>query len=142
MKKFILSSIALISIFSFTVLPKPKAGESIIWDKTTHSFGTVKIGPELKATFTFTNKTKKSVSIKSASPSCSCTVPDYTRTPVAPGKKGIVTASYKTEGHAGSFTKTVNVEFSDGTKQELTITGNVTTDDGGPKKTEFHNFKK
>lgn len=142
MRKLIIASVAIVSVFAFTTVPTPKEEAGIVWEKTTHDFGTVKVGPELKATFEFTNKGKKSVSIKNAKPGCSCTVPDYTKDPVVPGQKGSVSASYKTEGHLGNFSKNVTVLFDDGTTQELIITGNVITDDGGPKKAEFHNLIK
>lgn len=102
--------------------------ETIKWAKTTHEFGTVQMGPAADATFKFTNNGPVPVVIKTANPSCGCTTPTYTKTPVMPGETGEVKASYGTEGRPGYFQKTVTVTFDNGTVTTLTIQGTVSTD--------------
>lgn len=104
--------------------PAPSA-ETIKWEKTSHDFGTVKMGPAAVAKFKFTNTGTTPVTIQTAQASCGCTTPSYTNTPVAPGQSGEVTASYGTDGRPGSFTKSVTVTFINGVSQVLTISGNV-----------------
>lgn len=108
-----------------------RQNDSIKWNKTTHDFGSIKMGPPADVTFTFTNNGKAPVVITAAQPSCGCTTPTYTKTPVMPGKTGEVKASYGTEGRPGFFQKSVKVSFDNGASQDLVITGTVVTDNGG-----------
>lgn len=108
-----------------------RQNDSIKWNKTTHDFGSIKMGPPAEVTFTFTNNGKAPVVITAAQPSCGCTTPTYTKTPVMPGKTGEVKASYGTEGRPGFFQKSVKVSFDNGATQDLVITGTVVTDNGG-----------
>lgn len=114
-----------------------RQNDTIKWNKTTHDFGTIKMGPPAEATFTFTNNGKAPVVITAAQPSCGCTTPTYTKTPVMPGKTGEVKASYGTEGRAGFFQKSVKVTFDNGGSQDLIITGTVITDNGGSNGTQL-----
>lgn len=100
----------------------------IKWEKKSHDFGTIKMGPKADATFKFTNTTKAPLVITSTNPSCGCTASDYTKTPIMPGKTGEVTASYGTDGRPGFFQKSVKVTFDNGTFIDLIISGTVTTD--------------
>lgn len=133
------TSIGLSFLFAFTVVKPQKTNntKNIVWEKTTHDFGKVKMGSKLETTFKFTNKKKSPVTVTSATPGCTCTVPNYTKTPVAPGKTGAVSASYDTKDKPGVFNKTVNVVFNDGSKETLTIVGTVVTDMGTSNKPEF-----
>jgi hypothetical protein len=106
----------------------PAQTETIKWSKTTHDFGTVPMGPTADVVFKFTNNGATPVVIKTANPSCGCTTPTYTKTPIMPGETGEVKASYGTEGRPGYFQKTVNVSFDNGTNTTLTIQGTVSTD--------------
>ncbi|MBL7811443.1 MAG: DUF1573 domain-containing protein [Bacteroidetes bacterium] len=108
-----------------------KTVDPVKWNKTSHDFGTVKMGPPAEVVFKFTNMGKTPLVVTAAQPSCGCTTPTWTKTPVMPGKTGEVKASYGTEGRPGYFQKTINVTFDNGTSQTLTITGTVNTDAGG-----------
>lgn len=111
--------------------------ETIKWSKTTHDFGTVKMGPKAEVSFKFTNNSNVPVTIKSANASCGCTTPSYTNTPVMPGETGEVKASYGTEGRPGYFQKTVTVTFDNGVVTTLTIMGTVSTDTPANKDNEL-----
>jgi Protein of unknown function (DUF1573) len=106
----------------------PTQNETIKWAKVLHDFGTVTMGPTADATFKFTNNGTTPIVIKSANPSCGCTTPTFTKTPVMPGESGEVKASYGTEGRPGYFQKTVTVTFDNGLTTTLTIQGTVSTD--------------
>ena len=58
--------------------------------------------------------------------SCGCTVADWTKEPIAPGKTGEIKASYDPRGHVGAFDKTIDVYLSNSNPVQLTIKGNVT----------------
>lgn len=131
MKKFIaLSTIPVFALVALFAQTTAQSADIVKWDKTSHDFGTVKMGPPAEVTFTFTNSGKAPVTILTAQPSCGCTTPTFTSTPVMPGKTGTVKASYGTDNRPGFFQKTVTVNFDNGSNQILTISGTVNTDPG------------
>ena len=113
---------------------KTPAAPAIIYDKaeikfdtTTHDFKEVMEGKDAVYIFTFYNIGKEPLTISDARPSCSCTVSDYTKEPVMPGKSGYITVKYGTSGRIGAFTKTVTVSSNSTISPTvvLTISGNV-----------------
>lgn len=98
--------------------------------KVTHDFGTIKesIG-SVTTSFEFINQGKFPIVIQGVKASCGCTTPSYTREPVLPNKKGVVTASYSTIGRPGNFNKTLTVYTNTpDTVYILTIKGTVIAD--------------
>ncbi len=92
--------------------------------KITHDFGKLPQGPKVSTEFTVTNISKDSIVIENVQPSCGCTVPDWTKTAIQPGKTGIIKAVYDTQNRPGGFNKTLTVRTSRGTKP-VYITGEV-----------------
>ena len=80
----------------------------IQFDKETHDFGTIPQGIPATYTFTVKNTGKEPLIITSASASCGCTTPDWTKEPIKPGSKGFVKATYNAAS-PGDFTKSVTV---------------------------------
>lgn len=70
--------------------------DSIIFDKLEHDYGTIEYGGDGNVVFTFTNKGKAPVVLSNVRASCGCTTPEWTKTPVLPGEKGIVKVRYNT----------------------------------------------
>ncbi len=103
--------------------------DPIQWVKTEHDFGTIKMGPAATYTFKFKNTGTTPVTILSAKPGCSCTVSNYTKTPILPGQTGEVTATYETKDRLGAFVKSVTVTLDNNSTYSLTIKGNVSADD-------------
>jgi len=95
------------------------------------------MGPNADVVFKFKNNTKAPVVITGARPSCGCTTPTWTKTPVMPGEEGEVKASYGTEGRPGYFQKSVKVTFDNGEVTNLTISGTVSSDTGKSDKKEL-----
>ncbi|PKQ70483.1 DUF1573 domain-containing protein [Raineya orbicola] len=96
----------------------------IAFEKTVHDFGEIPQGTPVTTTFTFTNKGKTPITISNVQASCGCTTPSYTREPIAPKKKGEVTATYNAAA-VGEFNKTVAVFTNTGTPITLTLKGKV-----------------
>jgi hypothetical protein len=86
----------------------PNAQDSIIFNKLEHDYGTVERGGDGLCEFTFTNKGDKPLIVSNVRASCGCTVPQWTREPVASGEKGSVKVRYNTN-ITGAFNKTVIV---------------------------------
>lgn len=98
----------------------------IKWKSESIDVGNIPQGKPKLIRFEFTNTSSKPIIIENVAPSCGCTTADYTKTPILPGKKGFVEASYNAAA-AGPFMKTVNVTTSDSkTPKTLSFKGVVT----------------
>lgn len=98
----------------------------IKWNSESIDVGNIPQGKPKLIRFEFTNTSKKPIVIENVAPSCGCTTADYTKTPILPGKKGFVEASFNAAA-AGAFMKTVNVTTSDSkTPKTLSFKGTVT----------------
>lgn len=111
--------------------------DPIKWSTKSHDFGPIKMGPPAEVTFKFKNNTSAPVVITDAHPSCGCTTPTWTKTPIMPGESGEVKASYGTEGRPGYFSKSVKVTFDNGSTTDLAISGTVSTEPESPKAPEL-----
>lgn len=89
-----------------------------------HDFGNVKEGDKAEYEFTFVNKSKKPITIQNVTTTCGCTSPNWSKEPVAPGKKGTVTVSYSTPGRVGPINRQVTV-MTDAGNKVLKISGTV-----------------
>ncbi len=105
---YLLSFLAL-SIQSFSNPALTDEPKEIEWKKTTHDFGEIVQGTKAKYTFTFTNKGTTPIVITNATASCGCTVPNFSKEPVAPGAQGSVTAIFDSSGKNGNFAKNITV---------------------------------
>jgi hypothetical protein len=95
------------------------------WTKTVYDFGKIKKGIPTTAEFKYTNSGKAPLMITDAKGSCGCTVPEYTKEALAPGKTGVVKATYNA-ANPGAFTKTVTISSNaEGGPVILTIKGEV-----------------
>lgn len=98
----------------------------IEFTKTSHDFGTF---PEergkVTCTFSFKNTGKSDLILQKVRASCGCTTPNWTKTPVAPGDTGFVTATYNASGRPGAFNKTITVTSNADANMRLTIKGEV-----------------
>lgn len=98
----------------------------VTWKSESIDVGNIPQGKPKLIRFEFTNTSKKPIIIENVAPSCGCTTADYTKTPILPGKKGFVEASYNAAA-AGAFMKTVSVTTSDSkTPKTLSFKGTVT----------------
>ncbi|HEX4886929.1 MAG TPA: DUF1573 domain-containing protein [Luteibaculaceae bacterium] len=85
--------------------PKTK----IAFKETEHDFGKISQDSENKKVFSFTNTGTEPLVIQNAVGSCGCTVPTYSKEPIAPGKTGTIEVVYKPGSQKGAQTKTVTV---------------------------------
>lgn len=105
----ILATISLI-LFSATFLLYAQKSAPIGFEKTIHDFGKVKEdGGKVRYNFKFRNGGKQPIIIKNVQSSCGCTTPEWTRTPVLPGKEGFVAAEFDPTNLPGAFSKQVMV---------------------------------
>jgi uncharacterized cupredoxin-like copper-binding protein len=94
---------------------------TMTFDQTEHDFGTIEQGTNVEHTFTFTNTGKAPLVITNASSSCGCTVPTWTKEPIAPGEKGEMVVKFNGSGQ-NQVTKTVNITANtEAGKEQLKI---------------------
>lgn len=104
----------------------PTEISSMKWVSETHDFGDIEKGKPVTYEFSFVNTTKETVLLTNVKPSCGCTAANYTKTPIKPGEKGIVEATYNAAS-PGNFNKTISVTTSEEgvAPKTLIIKGNV-----------------
>jgi len=101
-------------------------GPKFKFKEETHDFGELPEGPDGKYAFEFTNAGKEPLIIQGASGSCGCTVPDWPKQPVLPGKKAVINVTYHTQGRVGPFMKDVYIQSNAGAdRYTLHIKGTV-----------------
>lgn len=74
-----------------------------------HEFGEIVQGERVTYAFKFKNTGNAALVISSASATCGCTVPEYTKTPVAPGEEGYINVTFDSAGKSGVVSKTVTL---------------------------------
>ncbi|MGB3616703.1 MAG: DUF1573 domain-containing protein [Catalinimonas sp.] len=105
----------------------------ISFPETTHNFGRVVAGQKVRHTYTFENTGAAPLLIESASASCGCTVPDWPKTPIAPGESGEIKVEFNSSGRVGQQSKTVTIRANTQPNQtQLLLTGEVLSDEKGP----------
>ena len=99
--------------------------DSILFDKTVYDYGTMVQGSKGDCVFIFTNQGKKPLLLRNVRASCGCTVAEWTKKPVEPGKTGLIKIKYNT-AIVGSFNKSITV-YSNAANSAviLKIKGNV-----------------
>lgn len=112
------------SLATAAAVPSTLSPDNISFKADVYDFGTIEEGPAAEHIFTFTNTGKEAIEIQRVQPSCGCTTPDWTKEPIAPGKTGMIKASYGTQGRPGPFEKTMTVFTNAGTKM-VTFKGTV-----------------
>ena len=75
----------------------------------TYDFGAVAEGEMVDYTFTFTNVGEAPLIIQSATASCGCTVPSYSREPVPVGGTGEIAVQFNSKNKKGNQAPTVTV---------------------------------
>ena len=110
------------------------SGPAIEFEATTVDYGTIEQGSDPFRIFTFTNTGNEPLVIKNAKGSCGCTVPEWPKEPVSPGKTGEIKVRYDTN-RIGPINKTVTLTTNAagaGERVTLVIKGEVQKKDAEP----------
>lgn len=129
--------LAVLSVFAFTSC-KEKAADKVNEDnvaaaadrdadagkfpvmefaETEFDFGTIDQGTAVEHKFSFTNTGDAPLVIVDAKSSCGCTVPEFTREPVAPGATGDMLVKFNGSGK-NQVSKTVTITANTATGKE------------------------
>jgi hypothetical protein len=109
MKKVLFSLTAL--VLSVAAIAQVKSDDIAKIKVETVDLGKIPQGIPAVSTFIVTNIGKTDLIIESANPTCGCTVSDYTKAPIPPGKTGTITATFNAAG-LGPINKHMNVKFA------------------------------
>ena len=108
---------------------------TITFDNSNHNFGNIKEQDGVvEHTFTFKNTGKEALILTNVRSSCGCTVPEWSKEPIAPGGSGSIKVSFNPLRRPGAFRKSVTVQSNAKVKTSvLYIVGLV---EGKPKTVE------
>jgi hypothetical protein len=104
MKKIIFAAI----LFALMTNLTTAFGQNFKFEKETHDFGVVKAGKDtLWVDFKFTNDGSESLLISDVKTSCDCTLANWPKTAIQPGKSAVIKGGFKIEGKSDSFNKNI-----------------------------------
>ena len=94
------------------------------WKTESVNLGEITQGKPVTIEFEFTNTSDAPVIVTNAQASCGCTVTDYPKEPILPGKSAKITATYNAAAK-GVFTKNVTVYIQNEDPKVLSFNGTV-----------------
>lgn len=98
----------------------------ISFEETQFNFGEIIQGQVVENDFVFTNTGKNDLVIYDAKGSCGCTVPEWPKEPIKPGKKDKIHVKFDSTNKEGHQTKTVTLTCNTQPNQvTLQIVGDV-----------------
>ena len=93
---------------------------TVALSESSFAFGKIKKGDHKEHTYEITNTGTNPLIISQVKPGCGCTVPDYTKEPIMPGKKGKITLKFDSSNFDGVVQKQAEV-FANLEKAPITI---------------------
>ncbi len=126
MKKYIFQVLVFMLTAPLTVMAQQKSA-SIAFGETVHDFGDIKESDgDVSYKFEFTNTGSEPLIIQNVTPSCGCTTPTWTKEPIMPGEKGVISAVFNPANRPGHFDKYITVQSNASQpSMRLRITGKV-----------------
>jgi len=107
-----------------------QANPEMEFETMSHDFGTIPQNVAATVEFEFKNTGTGALIISEAEGSCGCTVPEWPKAPIAPGKTGVIKVIYDAK-KTGPFQKSVTITSNDpNSPTELRIKGDVTGSEG------------
>lgn len=128
MKK-LLFSLTVLALSTTTLFAQKKAEDVAKFKTDVIDQGKLEINKPEMATFVVKNISNAPLIIEQANPTCGCTMGDYTKEPIAPGKTGTITAKFNAAS-LGVFEKHLTVKFAGVDEiKSITIKGEVLSAD-------------
>lgn len=128
MKNLVMSILILASgsVFGQTKGSFLQEGAKVEFNKEVHDYGTIKKGSDATCVFIIKNIGSQPLVIRDAKGSCQCTVPEWPKDPIAPGKTAEIKVKYNTD-RVGVINKSVTITSNsiENSIQVLRIMGNV-----------------
>lgn len=92
-----------------TSKPDDPNGPKIVFEVMEFNFDTIMQGDTVKYTFRFKNTGKAPLLISDVHVQCGCTVPQYSKEPIAAGKSGTIYVEFRSYGKMGYQDKWITV---------------------------------
>ena len=109
-----------------TITLEAEGQPNLKFEKTVHDFGKIKEGTKATYEFKFTNTGKTALILTNVLPPCSCTVPEWPKEPIMPGKTATIKVTFDSKGKVGTFDKKIEVKSNSEVGTEyITIKGLV-----------------
>lgn len=111
MKKLLLSmAVTFMAAFAVNtaVAQEVTDGPKIEFKKDVHDYGSIKYAADGSCSFEFKNTGTAPLIISNAKGSCGCTVPDWPKEPINPGKTAYIKVKYDTK-RPGAINKSVTI---------------------------------
>lgn len=83
------------------LIPALLLGQEIKFEDKTQKFEKVKAGEVLSFDFFYTNTGSAPLILTEVKVSCGCTKPTFSKTPLAPGERAVITVTFDTKGKYG-----------------------------------------
>jgi hypothetical protein len=94
---------------------------SVVCEKPMHDFGTInEVDGKVSHDFIIKNTGDKPIAISRINSSCGCTVPEWDKAPLRPGKETKVHVVFNPHNRSGKFNKSITVHLS-GQKSNLLL---------------------
>ncbi len=104
----LLSLMFVVSIF-LNVKAQLIGGPEISFEKETHDYGVIQQNADGTCQFSFKNTGSAPLLISDCIGSCGCTIPDWPKEPIAPGRSGKINVTYDTK-KVGVINKSVTIK--------------------------------
>ena len=96
-----------------------------LFPETEYNFGVLEYKNPVKHRFKVNNNGESPLIISNVETSCGCTVPEWTKKPIKPGKEGEINITYDSD-FPGQFRKTITVFYNGASSPDtLLIKGEV-----------------
>lgn len=88
---------------------EPLTGPKIYFAETSFEFGDITQGDRVEHTFELENTGNEPLILSDVKTTCGCTVPEWPREPIAPGKKANIKVVFNSTGKMGIQNKVVTI---------------------------------
>lgn len=106
--KRIIAAFVLVVLTIFGV--HAQQGPKFQFKEESFDFGTVTDGAKVVHKYEFTNVGDQPLMIMKAEAGCNCTTVDWPKTPINPGKTGVMTVTFNSEGKVGPAMKEITIK--------------------------------
>ena len=98
---------------------------NIEWKEKSVNYGKIKEGETLNLEFHFKNTGEAPLLISRVEPSCGCTVAEFPKEPIPPGKEGTIKGSFNSAGKISTQHKTLMVYANSASAQPTELSFDV-----------------
>ena len=106
--------------YSNFIYSQAKSNEGIFkFEKEWHDFGKIDKEKKVSIDFKFKNVGLSPLIISDVDAGCSCTVPEWPKTPILPNSSASIKVSYSSKDHNGVFNKAIRISSNSSTPTKI-----------------------